>query len=214
MYIFKLFDGLIIAIFIFKLTKQEPLKSDEDHESSIAQDHANLTPPADGFCSTPTDQEEPEKDTNDHEVEKGSQEPKLEVDEYEEEYEEYEEEEAHELQISKDSVEKEEDIKEEIVKEEFVIAEKEIPNVDVMAVADDLEDKKSRRVVEEKESPPTAEKLHLDIPEPFVEFEIPETPKEYMPDGVEIREQRPGFQDLGNCKRFWKAQQLMGTRKD
>ena len=56
--------------------------------------------------------------------------------------------------------------------------------------------------------------LKLDIPElPFEEFVIPETPKRYMDDGVEIRELRPGFQELGNCKRFWKAQQLIGTRK-
>ena len=56
--------------------------------------------------------------------------------------------------------------------------------------------------------------LKLDIPDvPFEEFVIPETPKRYMDDGVEIRELRPGFQELGNCKRFWKAQQLIGTRK-
>ncbi|XP_023327859.1 SH3 domain-binding glutamic acid-rich protein isoform X2 [Eurytemora carolleeae] len=54
--------------------------------------------------------------------------------------------------------------------------------------------------------------LKLDIPDvPFEEFVIPETPKRYMDDGVEIRELRPGFQELGNCKRFWKAQQLIGT---
>jgi len=43
------------------------------------------------------------------------------------------------------------------------------------------------------------------------DYDIPELPKTYMDDGEEVRDLRPGFQDLGNCKRFWKAQQMIGT---
>ena len=64
--------------------------------------------------------------------------------------------------------------------------------------------------VEEK---PVELRLEMPPAEPLPTFQVPETPKSYMDDGEEVREQRPGFQDLGNCKRFWKAQQMIGTRK-
>ena len=61
---------------------------------------------------------------------------------------------------------------------------------------------------------PEDPKLKLTLPNSSTEPEDWEPkPKEYMDDGEEVRERRPGFQDLGNCKRFWKAQQLIGTRK-
>ena len=57
--------------------------------------------------------------------------------------------------------------------------------------------------------------LKLKMPERTIEeeLELLRSPKQYMDDGEEIRDHKPGFQDLGNCKRFWKAQQLIGTRK-
>jgi hypothetical protein len=58
--------------------------------------------------------------------------------------------------------------------------------------------------------------LKLAIPAAIPEEEPPASPPppERMSDGEAIRECRPGFQDLKNCKRFWQAQQLIGTRKD
>jgi hypothetical protein len=53
--------------------------------------------------------------------------------------------------------------------------------------------------------------LKLAMPEPEA---APEAAKEFMSDGEVMRECRPGFQDLKNCKRFWQAQQLIGTRKE
>jgi hypothetical protein len=53
--------------------------------------------------------------------------------------------------------------------------------------------------------------LKLAMPEPEA---APEAVKELMSDGEVMRECRPGFQDLKNCKRFWQAQQLIGTRKE
>ena len=57
--------------------------------------------------------------------------------------------------------------------------------------------------------------LKLKMPEKTIEeeLELLRSPKQFMDDGEEIRDHKPGFQDLGNCKRFWKAQQLIGTRK-
>ena len=57
--------------------------------------------------------------------------------------------------------------------------------------------------------------LRLTMPELTVEeeLELLRKPKRFMDDGEEIRDPKPGFQDLGNCKRFWKAQQMIGTRK-
>ena len=60
------------------------------------------------------------------------------------------------------------------------------------------------------------------VTRPVLKLAIPGTadgepvprPRELMSDGEEMRECRPGFQDLKNCKRFWQAQQLIGTRKD
>jgi hypothetical protein len=60
--------------------------------------------------------------------------------------------------------------------------------------------------------------LKLAIPAAIPEEEPPASPPppppERMSDGEAIRECRPGFQDLKNCKRFWQAQQLIGTRKE
>ena len=65
-----------------------------------------------------------------------------------------------------------------------------------------------------EDAAPEDPKLKLTLPNSSTEPEDWEPkPKEYMDDGEEVRERRPGFQDLGNCKRFWKAQQLIGTRK-
>ena len=110
--------------------------------------------------------------------------------------------------------------------EETPLPEKEdltITNVSLPIMKATVEERLDSEVLKEviKPPPPVEEPpletpkpdLKLDLPEPFEEFVVPEKPKAYMDDGEEIREMRPGFQDLGNCKRFWKANQLMGTRK-
>ena len=70
-----------------------------------------------------------------------------------------------------------------------------------------------RMPFEDTENVKNIKDLKLTIPELEEELENMRKPTKFMDDGEPMREPNPGFQDLGNCKRFWKAQQLIGTRK-
>ena len=175
----------------------EEAVEEEEEEEEIELPPVNLTPPADGLSSSPP---------YDHQL--VVIQPVTEI--------------IPEF-IARDHAVIEEVLPETIAehhetlhKEDLSIADVALPAMNIK-LEDSFDNEVSKEVHEvkqvEEEDPDEPPELKLDIPEPFVEFEPPETPKSYMDDGEEIREMRPGFKDIGNCKRFWKANQLMGTRK-
>jgi len=69
-----------------------------------------------------------------------------------------------------------------------------------------------KKLSNDEDDTKTIPDLKLKMPKTIEEeLELLRSPKQFMDDGEEIRDHKPGFQDLGNCKRFWKAQQLIGT---
>ena len=207
---YRNFEGLFNESRCIKLTKpgadskSESEKSDEgidnstgeNDESKDNEDHEHLTPAADGIKST----------THlDHEA----------IDNIDNE----ETEEDHDDDNSETETN---DHNEDNVNETDKAPLKEplsITDIDDKSMSITLEHNIDCQVVQERLESDGAtgldkDKLKLKIPDSGIEDgEVPETPKEYMDDGEEVRERRPGFQDLGNCKRFWKASQLIGTRK-
>ncbi len=83
-----------------------------------------------------------------------------------------------------------------------------------LVLVDDPDDDDGRASAEIVGRPLLKLAIPAAIPEEEPPASPPPPPPERMSDGEAIRECRPGFQDLKNCKRFWQAQQLIGTRKD
>ena len=195
--------------YAIKLTKPGTKSKSEDDspveaDNSNTTDHENLSPAADGIQST--------GHTDDHDTTEAvtDQEDQDHVDNDEEDDSDDDNSNNNEINDS---------TSDHVIRTNLTKNPLNISDIDNTSMSFNVEHQLDCQITPEhhqlaEDAAPEDPKLKLTLPNSSTEPEDWEPkPKEYMDDGEEVRERRPGFQDLGNCKRFWKAQQLIGTRK-